>query len=659
MNDSELRGRCKSSFFYALFLSLLFGCGNSDQTAIQAPDEPVVQTEDLRDPSVARMWNELLLNAIRTDFARPTVHARNLFHISSAMFDAWAAYSSTASPYLLGNQIGNFSCDFNGVSTQQDVHLAREEAISYAAYRLVTHRFSDSPGVIGVNSAADRLMEALGFDTSVVSVDFSSGSAASIGNHIADCYIQYGLQDGANEANAYVNTSYTPVNPSIEPELPGNPNIVNLDRWQPISLTLFIDQAGNPTTNEPEFLSPEWGQVASFSLSDTDRTIYQRDGFDYHIYYDPGMPPTSAGPLWEEYKWGFSLVSIWSSHLDSTDGVMMDISPNNLGNIQQYPANFSEYPQFFNTLAGGDSSTGYAQNPVTGAPYEEQLVPRGDYARVLAEFWADGPDSETPPGHWFVILNEVNDHPDLERRLGGVGKELGPLEWDVFGYFALAGAMHDSAIAAWGIKGWYDYIRPLSAIRGMADRGQSSDAFAISYDVDGIPLQPGLIEIVTAGDPLAGAADEHVGKIKLYAWRGPDFIFNPNTDTAGVDWILAENWWPYQRPSFVTPPFAGYVSGHSTYSRAGAEVLTALTGSEYFPGGMSSFVIDANDFLVFEQGPSVDMELQWATYRDASDQCSLSRIWGGIHPPADDIPGRLIGEQIGRTAFSLAETYVR
>ena len=659
MIEGVLICRCKNTFVYTIFLSVLLGCSSSDRTAIQDPIEPVVQTEDLRDPSVARMWNELLLNAIRTDFARPTVHARNLFHISSAMFDAWAAYSSTASPYLLGNQIGNFSCDFTPVSMQLDLHVAREEAISYAAYRLILHRFADSPGVIGVDSAADRLMDTLGFDTSVVSVDFSSGSAASIGNHIADCYIQYGLQDGANEANVYVNTSYTPVNPPIEPELPGNPNIVNLDRWQPISLTLFIDQAGNPIADEPEFLSPEWGQVASFSLSDTDRTTYQRDGFDYHVYYDPGMPPTSAGPLWEEYKWGFSLVSIWSSHLDSSDGVMMDISPNSLGNIQQYPANFSEYPQFFNTLAGGDSSTGYAQNPVTGAPYAEQLVPRGDYARVLAEFWADGPDSETPPGHWFVILNEVNDHPDLERRLGGVGEELGPLEWDVFGYFALAGAMHDSAIAAWGIKGWYDYIRPLSAIRGMADRGQSSDALAISYDVDGIPLQPGLVEIVTAGDPLAGAADEHVGKIKLYAWRGPDFIFNPNTDIAGVDWILAENWWPYQRPSFVTPPFAGYVSGHSTYSRAGAEVLTALTGSEYFPGGMSSFVIDANDFLVFEQGPSVDMELQWATYRDASDQCSLSRIWGGIHPPADDIPGRLIGEQIGRTAFSLAETYVR
>ena len=191
----------------------------------------------------------------------------------------------------------------------------------------------------------------------------------------------------------------------------------------------------------------------------------------------------------------------------------------------------------------------------------------------------------------------------------------------------------------------------------MADRGQSTDPALPSYSVDGIPLEPGYIELVTPGDPLAGPNDENVDKIKLYAWRGPDFIANPRIDQAGVDWILAENWWPYQRPTFVSPPFAGYVSGHSTYSRAAAEVLTALTGSEYFPGGMSGFTITANEFLVFEDGPSVDMTLQWATYRDAADQCSLSRIWGGIHPPADDIPGRQIGEQIGTGAFSLAEEY--
>ena len=156
---------------------------------------------------------------------------------------------------------------------------------------------------------------------------------------------------------------------------------------------------------------------------------------------------------------------------------------------------------------------------------------------------------------------------------------------------------------------------------------------------------------------MAGDADEHVGKIKFKAWRGPDFIEDPDSDEAGVDWILAENWWPYQRPTFVTPPFAGYVSGHSTYSRAAAEVLTALTGDAYFPGGMSGFEIQKDEFLVFEDGPSVDMTLQWATYRDAADQCSLSRIWGGIHPPADDIPGRLIGIEIGRDAFDHAVTF--
>ena len=160
-----------------------------------------------------------------------------------------------------------------------------------------------------------------------------------------------------------------------------------------------------------------------------------------------------------------------------------------------------------------------------------------------------------------------------------------------------------------------------------------------------------------AGDSLAGAQGEHVGKVKLKAWRGPAYIGNPAAERAGVGWILAENWWPYQRPSFVTPPFAGYVSGHSTFSRAAAEVLTLFTGDPYFPGGLGEFHAPKDDFLVFEAGPSVDVTLQWATYRDASDQTSLSRIWGGIHPPADDIPGRRIGARIGVEAFAHATRY--
>jgi len=110
-----------------------------------------------------------------------------------------------------------------------------------------------------------------------------------------------------------------------------------------------------------------------------------------------------------------------------------------------------------------------------------------------------------------------------------------------------------------------------------------------------------------------------------------------------------------QRPTFVTPPFAGYVSGHSTFSRAAAESLTLLTGDAFFPGGMGEFIAEKKDFLVFEKGPGVEIKLQWATYRDASDQTSLSRIWGGIHPPIDDIAGRLIGIEVGIDAFCHAE----
>ena len=228
------------------------------------------------------------------------------------------------------------------------------------------------------------------------------------------------------------------------------------------------------------------------------------------------------------------------------------------------------------------------------------------------------------------------------------------LEWDLKTYFALGAAMHDAAIAAWGVKGWYDSIRPISAIRGMAERGQSSDPNLQSYDRNGIPLIEGYIEVVEAGDQLAGENGENIDEIKLLAWRGPTDEESADTGGSIVEWVLARDWWPYQRPTFVTPPFAGYVSGHSTFSRAAAETLTALTGSEFFPGGASSFEIKAGEYLEFEPGPSTDLILQWATYRDAADQCALSRIWGGIHPPHDDIPGRELGKIVGEQAVRMA-----
>lgn len=638
-------------------------------------------TPDDRDTSVARIWNEVLLEGIRNDFARPTVHARNLWHSSAAMYDAWAAYDDTASTWLLGKTQAGFNCDYTPPRFPRDRQLAREEAVSFAAYRIVRHRFRDSPGAEFVAELADTTMAELGYDIGDASTDYRGGSAAALGNYIAECYIAYGLQDGSNEANAYAPEIYTPFNPPILPELPGNPDIVDLDRWQQITLTLSIDQAGNIVDGTPEFVGPEWGGVHPFSLTAAEMSNCSREGFDYPVYFDPGPPPGHEGELAAEYKWGHSLVAVWSGHLDPEDGrgaELIDISPASLGNIQSYPASFAEHRDFYDLLAGGTPETGYEVNPATGAPYEPQLVPLADYARAIAEFWADGPDSETPPGHWFVIVNTIGEHPELVKRFEGTGPVLGSLEWDVKIYFALGGAMHDAAIAAWGIKGCYDYVRPVSAIRAMAERGQSSDPEDpdCPYHPDGIayiddPEDPAgdgsyrVIDCVRPGDPLAddpwslGVDERNVGKIKLFTWRGPLYISNPVFDFAGVDWTLAEEWWPYQRPTFVTPPFAGYVSGHSTYSRTAAELLTRFTGDPYFPGGKSDFPAPMNQFLVFEEGPSVDVTLEWATYVDASDQCSLSRLWGGIHPPADDIPGRLIGMELGPEAFNRARDYFR
>lgn len=615
--------------------------------------------------SIARIWNEALLGAIRKDFARPTVHARNLFHTSVAMFDSWAMYDKNARPYFMGNTVHGFTSKIKEFTPLEAEDISQKKAISYAAYRLLTYRFKNSPGAEESLERFNLIMDQLGFDTSFTSVDYETGNAAALGNYIAKTLIEYGEIDGANERKDYENLLYQPINPALNLGVSGDATgLVNPNRWQPLSFNTFIDQSGNLFTGSvPSFLGAEWGSVLPFALEESDSELFERKGDTYRVYHDPGAPPkldiTNKTAESEAYKWNFSLVSVWSSHLDPSDGVMVDISPKTVGNmdIQNMPRLYSDFPSFYNLIEGGDGSKGHAVNPKTGEPYKTQMVPRGDYGRVLAEFWADGPDSETPPGHWFTILNYVSDHPQLEKRFNGLGAILNPLEWDVKAYFILSGAMHDAAISAWGIKGWYDYIRPISAIRYMCELGQSTHPNLENYHVGGIPLIDGFIETVEVGDPLSGRNNQNVGKIKLYSWKGHDFISNAKTDVAGVGWILAENWWPYQRPSFVTPPFAGFVSGHSTFSRAAAEVMTLITGDEFFPGGMGEFVAKKDDFLVFEKGPSMDVVLQWATYRDASDQTSLSRIWGGIHPPADDLPGRLIGEKVGIEAYNFALPY--
>ena len=329
-----------------------------------------------------------------------------------------------------------------------------------------------------------------------------------------------------------------------------------------------------------------------------------------------------------------------SSQLTTGDGVTLDISPATIGN---------------NAL-GFNNGSGYVTNPVTGLPYTPNIVLRGDFTRALTEFWADGPTSETPPGHWNSIANHVSDDMATNTnpfRIGGVGPLVDRLEWDVKLYFALNGAVFDAGCAAWSVKRHYNAWRPLSAIRHCGGFGQSSHPGQPSYHTNGLLLVTNLIELVTASSVSSGRhAGLTPGKIAVYSWPGqPE---DPLNETSGVKWVHAEDWMTYQKKTFITPGFPGYISGHSTFSRSAAEAMTAITGSQWFPGGLGVYTLPS---LVNEAGPTAPVTLQWASYYDAADQVGLSRIWGGIHPPCDDTPGRRVGAQVGSNAWNLARSY--
>jgi hypothetical protein len=576
--------------------------------------------DDLGGRSVARVWDETLLELIRQVIPAPTEHARNLFHTSAAMWDAWAAYDDTADGYFVTEK-----------HTADDVTAAREAAISYAAYRLLLWRYGTVSDLAVAQEQLDEVMASLCYRTDYESTN--GDSPAGLGNRIAQTVIDVGSADGSFEDERYIDSSYRPVNDPLEVDKAGT-IMADPNRWQPLSLGEQIAQNGLPIPGQVQtFLGPHWGHVDSFALppSSTGTPI------------DPGPPPrlsdTDSGA---EYQQAALEMLRYVAQLDPADGVEVDISPASVGG----------------SSLGANDGEGHDVNPVTGEPYEPEVVLRADFARVLAEFWADGPHSETPPGHWNLIANEVQDAPGFQRRLGGEGALLDPLEWDVKTYFALNGAVHDAAIAAWGLKGFYDSARPMSMIRYMGGKGQSSDPQGPSYDPEGLPLEPGLVEVITEASSAPGERHEalagHIGEIAVYSWRG--FPDDPEQETSGVGWIRAVDWVPYQRSTFVTPAFAGYVSGHSTFSRAAAEVMTAITGSAYFPGGLSEWTTTKGE-LLHEEGPTEDVTLQWATYYDAADQAGISRIYMGIHISADDLEGRRIGSQCGLEAWALAQRY--
>ena len=150
--------------------------------------------------SVARLRNEQVIHAISNDLARPVVHARNLFHTSIAMYDAWAVYDPVAETYLLGKMVHGFQSNYRAVPTPDDILSAQEEAISFAVYRLILHRFASSPGAVEIRASVNALMDSLGYNRFNRSTNYKCGPA-EMGNYIAAQIIDYGFLDGSNEAS--------------------------------------------------------------------------------------------------------------------------------------------------------------------------------------------------------------------------------------------------------------------------------------------------------------------------------------------------------------------------------------------------------------------------------------------------------------------------
>ena len=200
-------------------------------------------------------------------------------------------------------------------------------------YRLLSHRFATSPGHEESQARFDDLMSTLGHDLPPMSPSTIPCGAAELGNHLAQQMIAFGLADGANESADYANQVYETVNPDLELAAEGNDGLVDPNAWQPLSIPVFVDQAGNVLSETPDFQGAEWGQVAPFALSDSVRQNYDRAGEVWPVYLDCGPPPSSwratlVGDAADAHAWGFALVALWSGHLDSNDDTTMwDISP--------------------------------------------------------------------------------------------------------------------------------------------------------------------------------------------------------------------------------------------------------------------------------------------------------------------------------------------
>jgi VCPO second helical-bundle domain/Domain of unknown function (DUF6851) len=216
-----------------------------------------------------------------------------------------------------------------------------------------------------------------------------------------------------------------------------------------------------------------------------------------------------------------------------------------------------------------------------------------DTQKVIAYYWANGPHSETPPGHWALFAQVVSQQYNYD---AGTNVKL---------FFALSNALLDASIACWECKRYYDSVRPITAVHYL-DTGQ-----------------------------------------QVQCWGG---IGKGTLTMDGGQWM------PYQEAKVVTPSFPEYVSGHSTFSAAGASILQQFTGSNAF--NYTTTVKAGSSVIEPGIAPSTAITLSWATFTEAADQAGLSRQYGGIHFNKGDRDGRALGASIASVVWPKVQSYI-
>lgn len=217
-----------------------------------------------------------------------------------------------------------------------------------------------------------------------------------------------------------------------------------------------------------------------------------------------------------------------------------------------------------------------------------------DREKMISEYWSDGPNSEQPPGHWALFAQWVS------------ARDRHTLDDDAKMFFALTNAIFDAGIAAWDAKRTYDSVRPVTAISLLFH-----------------------------------------GK-KIRAWGGPG---KGTVEMEGTQWI------PYQAATFPTPPFPDFVSGHSTYSAAAAQVLAFWTRSDRF--GYSVTLAPGSSKIEPGITPAQPVVLRWNTFTAAADEAGMSRRYGGIHFKAADRGGQALGLAVASKTWIKVQSYFK